>query len=253
MTKLILVANWKNHPSSPAEAGILLRGLAKKTLLFKKFSTFIAPPYSYFSMVGEKAHKYADLATQDLSLVSKGTCTGEITQEILKSFGVRLAIIGHSERRALGESSESVSKKVALALKSGITPLVCVGENERDQDGEHFDLLREQVKTSLQGITKQQVGKVILAYEPVWAVGAQAKGSIEPAELSQAVIFIRKVLSDLYSRKVAESVVVLYGGSVDPTNARALVKESGVSGLLVGRASLDGQKFASIAESLLQK
>jgi triosephosphate isomerase (TIM) len=253
MAKLILVANWKNYPSSMAEAADILKGFSKKADLYKKLSTFIAPPLPYLGPVGEKGKKFSQLGVQDLFPLAKGTHTGAVTPDILKSFGVRLAILGHSERRALGETSEQVAEKVRAALKVGIVPLVCVGENVRDTDGEHFEFLREQIKASLGDIPKQAVSKVVLAYEPSWAIGKSAEDALAPADLMQSVLFIRKILSDLYGRKVAEGVQILYGGSVDPTNAGALVKEGGVRGLLVGRASLDPKKFELIAQSLLQK
>jgi triosephosphate isomerase (TIM) len=253
MAKLILVGNWKNYPSSPAEAADILKGLAKKADLYKKLSTFVTPPLPYLGLAAEKGKKFAQLGVQDISPLAKGTYTGSVTPDILKSFGVRLAILGHSERRTLGETSEQVAQKARAALKVGIVPLVCVGEEARDADGEHFEFLREQIKASLTGIPKQAISKIVLAYEPAWAIGKSAKEALSPADLTQSVLFIRKILSDLYGRKVAEDVSILYGGSVDPTNAGALVKEGGVRGLLVGRASLEPKKFELIAQSLLQK
>lgn len=253
MAKPILVANWKNHPSSQAEADRILREFSKKSQFYKKLSLIIAPPLPYLELVSRKSSKLAQLGTQDLSPQAKGTHTGSVTHDILKSFGVRMAILGHSERRAQGETSEQVAEKVRLALKVGIVPLVCVGETHRDEEGEYFELLREQIKASLAGVGKNAIGKLILAYEPTWAIGKSAKEAISPSDLAQSVIFIRKALTDLYGRKTAESVVILYGGSVDHTNAGILLREGGVKGLLVGRASLDPRKMEVIAQSLLGK
>lgn len=253
MAKPILVANWKNHPSSLDEAQALLKDLVKKKLLYKKLSVFIAPPLAYLEMVANRASSFAKLGAQDISNLTKGTYTGAVTNDILKSFGVRLAIVGHSERRALGESSETVSEKVKAALKSGIAPLVCVGEKTRDTDGEHFEFLRMQIKESLAGLSKQSVASVLLAYEPVWAIGKSAKDAMPASELAQSVIFIKKVLTDLYGRKVAENIPILYGGSAEPRNAGEIMREGGVSGLLVGHASLKAKSFEEIALALLQK
>ena len=241
MTKPILVANWKNHPSSLFEAKSLLKQLAKHSRVYKKFAFFIAPPLTYFESVSERA-SFTQLASQDIEIV-----------DILKSFGTKLAIIGHSDKRAMGETDEMVNKKIKIALKSGITPLVCIGELARDQDGEHFEVLRNELRLALAGLTKKaEVSKIMVAYEPVWAIGKSAQEAIGPAELSQTVIFIKKVLSDILGRKVADKITILYGGSVEPANAGDLMRGTGIRGLLVGRASLDAKKLEAIAESILQ-
>ena len=214
MAKPILVANWKNHPKSLAEAKRLLNKLSRKASVYKKTSFYIAPPLVYFESTSVRSN-FAQLASQDISSVLQGTHTGEVTPDILKSFGVRLSIIGHSERRALGETNESVSKKIKIALRAGIIPLVCIGEKARDQDGEHFEFLRNQLKSSLAGLSrKADVSKLVIAYEPAWAISKHADDAMKPNDLSQSVIFIRKILTDLFGRKVAESIPILYGGSV---------------------------------------
>ena len=251
MSKPIIVANWKNNPNSLAEAKILLKELGKNRLLYKKISLFIAPPLVYFEQVLEKVSGFAKLASQDFPSLGRGTFTGAVTADILRSFGVRLSIIGHSERRALGETDENVSKKAKLALKDGITPLVCVGERVHDHDGEHFEVLRQQIEASLSGLGKNEVSKIILAYEPIWAIGKSAKDAVKPAELAETVIYIRKVLSDLYGHKTASGVPILYGGSVEPANAERLWQETGVSGFLVGHASRKAGEFKKIVEETL--
>src|SRR3989344_9565372 len=149
MARPILIANWKNHPGSLSEARTLLRQLSRDRRVYKKLSLFIAPPFTYFELVSERLGSFGRLASQNISSLPPGNYTGQVTPDILKSFGVRLAIIGHSECRALGETSEVVSQKVKIALRSGITPLVCIGEISRDQDGEHFEFLRDELKSSL--------------------------------------------------------------------------------------------------------
>jgi triosephosphate isomerase (TIM) len=251
MSKPILVANWKNHPESLARTNVLLGQLVKKASLYKKLHTYVAPPYVYFESVSKKVKSFAGFASQDIFFAEVGTYTGAITPDILKSFGVKLSIIGHSERRKLGETNQVVAEKVKCALKSGITPLLCVGENVRDDAGEHFEFVREQLTLSLEGVRRRDdVKKFIIAYEPVWAIGKKAKDAMQPADLTQMVIFIKKVLSDIFGREAAESIPLLYGGSVDQTNVKDLM-DTGVSGFLVGRASLDAKSFASIAEALI--
>ncbi len=254
MAKPILIANWKNRPGSLDEAKILLGALSKSSQLYKKLSLFIAPPLPYLETVSLRSRSFAGLACQDISAPFQGIYTGQVTLEILKSFGVRLTILGHSERRALGETSEQVSQKVKVAFRSGITPLVCVGELARDQDGEHFEFLREQLKLSLAGLNrKADALKLVIAYEPVWAIGKSARDAMVSADLSQSVIFIKKVLTDMFGRTIAERIPILYGGSVEQSNAQALLRDTGIKGFLVGHASLNAKSFGLIAKSLLLK
>jgi len=254
MAKPILVANWKNHPDSLALAKALLKEIAKNSRLYRNLSLFIAPPYPYFESVSERLGSFGRLAAQNMSSLPPGNYTGQVTPDILKSFGVRLAILGHSERRGLGETSEHVAKKVKIALRLGIVPLVCVGELSQDQDGEHFEFLRDELKLSLAGLNREMVAsRLTLAYEPIWAIGKHARDAMASADLSQTVLFIKKVLADLFGRVVAEQIPILYGGSVEPANASRLFSETGIRGFLVGHASLNAKSFRDIAESLVQK
>ena len=254
MARPILVANWKNHPGSLTEAMALLRRLSRSSRLYKRLSFFIAPPYPYFALVSERLGNFSQLAAQDVSSLPSGNYTGQVTPDILKSFGVRLAILGHSERRGLGETSEHIARKVKTALRSGIAPLVCVGELSRDRDGEHFEFLRGQLRLSLAGLNRRSdVSRLALAYEPVWAIGKHARDAMTPADLSQSVIFIKKVLTDTFGRATADRIPILYGGSVEPANAEVLSKGTGIRGFLVGHASLNAKSFEAIAESLISK
>src|SRR3989344_9381751 len=254
MAKPILVANWKNHPGSLDEAKMLLGQLSRDSKFYKKLTLFIAPPFTYFESVSQRLGNFGQLASQNISSLPLGNYTGQVTPDILKSFGVRLAIIGHSERRSFGETSEHVARKVKAALHAGITPLVCVGEISRDQDGEYFELLREQIKLSLADVNRKTgASKLVLAYEPVWAIGKSARDAMVSADLAQSLIFIRKVLTDMFGRSIAERIPILYGGSVEPSNALALFRETGIRGLLVGHASLNAKSFGVIAKSLISK
>ena len=198
MSKAILVANWKNFPKSKEETARLLSQLARQGAIYKKRAVYIAPPFTYFESVASKVSSFASLATQDVPLPPDGVHTGEITADILRSFGTKLAILGHSERRAMGESNQVMAGKVRLAIRSGFKALVCVGEEVRDQDGQYFEFLKEQIKASLAGCKKLEAQKsLIVAYEPVWAIGDKALGSIKPEDLAQTVIFIKKIF---YSR-----------------------------------------------------
>lgn len=251
MIKPILVANWKNHPESTAKAGTLLTALSKNASIYKKINTYIAPPFTYFESTSKSIKRYASIASQDIFFTIAGTYTGAVTPDILKSFGVCLSIIGHSERRILGETNEVVRDKIKCALRSNITPLLCVGEFERDAEGNHFEFIREELRLSLEGVRRREdAGKLIIAYEPVWAIGKKAKDAIQPDDLSEMVIFIKKVLSDIFGRESAECIPILYGGSVESSNAKPILR-SGINGFLVGHASLDPKNFKAIAETLI--
>ncbi len=253
MAKPILVANWKNYPGSLSEAKALLKGLSKDSKLYKRLSLFIAPPAPYFELVSARTKNFAKLASQNIGEFLEGAHTGMITPDILKSFGVRLVIIGHSERRVLGETSAQVAEKARAALRSGIVPLICIGEKTHDADGEHFEFLRAELKASLSGINAKVAGQLVIAYEPAWVIGKSAKDALMPAELAQSVIFLKKHLADIYGRRVAEGIPILYGGSVEPANAAALMKETYVRGFLVGHASLKPRQMEEIALSMTQK
>ncbi len=238
MAKSILVANWKNHPSSLFEAQTLLKELSRKRELFKKLSFFIAPPLVYFESVSK-----SNLA----GLTSQNVEANNI--DMVKNFGARISILGHSDYRLSGETDETINKKIKAVLRAGITPLLCIGEKTRDSDGEHFETLREQLKKGLASISKP---KMIIAYEPVWAIGKSAKDSIQRDDLEQTVIFIKKVLSDTLGRKTADQTPILYGGAVEPLNVNALMKKTGIKGFLVGHASLKAKSLISISKSMLE-
>jgi len=249
MAKHILVANWKNYPDSLEQAKSIVKGFSKKASVYKKLAVFIAPPYTYFESVSKLTRSFARLASQNIFAEHK-TSTGEVSVDILKSFGVRLSIIGHSERRARGETNKIVAEKIKTAQRAGIVSLLCVGELEHDREGEHLEFIREELLESLALIRKKEVvGKLIIAYEPVWAIGKGAKDAMQPNDLSQMVIFIRKVLSDMFGRETASKIPILYGGSVGVSNTKGLL-DAGINGFLVGRESLNPEHFAEIAKSL---
>ncbi|HRH25361.1 MAG TPA: triose-phosphate isomerase [Parcubacteria group bacterium] len=250
--KYILAANWKSHPSNADEAKKLLVGLVKNGANFKKLHTIIAPPNTFLELVNSKIRSIGVLASQDMSLLPKGTYTGETTAEMLKGLGVRVSIVGHSERRKLGETNTLVAAKVSQAIKEGIVPIVCVGEDVHDTEGGYYEVLNSQIRNSLEGLKKTDVKKLVVAYEPLWAIGKSAKDAMQPGDLGQMVVYIRKVLTEMYGRTAADQVTIIYGGSVEPGNAKELLS-SGAQGFLVGHASLNSKSFAEIAKAILNK
>lgn len=247
MAKKIIIANWKMNPSSLSEAKSIFSSI-KRISSKSKSTIVVAPPFVYLNLFNKSRGKVF-LGSQDLFWENSGAYTGEIGIEILRSLKVDFAILGHSERRALGESDEFVSRKVKASISSKITPVVCVGERERDSHGRYLEELKNQIKRSLHGVSKKDLAKVVIAYEPVWAIGKSAKDAINPERLHEMVIFLRKVLSDAYGRQSAYLPKIIYGGSVEPGNAKGLLQSGEVSGFLVGHASLEPEKFKAIVET----
>jgi triosephosphate isomerase len=154
--------------------------------------------------------------------------------------------VGHSERRAAGDSDETVHAALRAAAGAGLVSILCVGETERDAGGAHFSFVEGQLSSALKDFPKQSASKLVVAYEPVWAIGKTAADAMKPQELREMAIFIKKTLAGIFERKAALRVPILYGGSVEPENARALIAEGGVGGFLVGHASTSVDSFIEI-------
>lgn len=243
--KKIIVGNWKMNPPISKDAEKLFSGVAKEISGVKKTEVVICTPFIYL----EKLHKISRkiiLGAQDAFFEEKGAFTGEVSGEMLYSTGVRYVILGHSERRALGETNELVNKKIKASLSAGLVPILCVGETLRDESHSYFNLVKTQLEECLSGINKDLISKVIIAYEPVWAISSTINHhDATPADCLEMVIFIRKILSDKLGVK-AKMPRILYGGSVDDKEVQGFLKDGGVDGVLVGRASLDVEKFSNI-------
>lgn len=175
--------------------------------------------------------------------------TGEISISELKNLKIEYVIIGHSERRSLGENDEIISQKIALAIGNKITPIVCVGELQRDHNGEYLKEVEKQLIEGLSKISKKDLNKVVIAYEPVFAIGKGHK-SLTTYEIHQMVIFIKKILVSRFNKKVAMDVPIIYGGSVDEDNSQEILNESEVQGLLVGRASTNPFSLKEIVQKI---
>ncbi|TLN13147.1 triose-phosphate isomerase, partial [bacterium] len=186
------------------------------------------------------------LGAQNCHWAESGAFTGEISPSMLAECGCSFAILGHSERRQFfGENDSGVSKRAHALLKAGMVPVVCVGETLDEREaGAHLEVVEKQLTASLEGIEAGSLGRVVIAYEPVWAIGTGKTASPEQAQ--QMHEHIRKILIKLGGAAVADGIRILYGGSVTPDNAAILLKQPDIDGALVGGASLDAQKFASI-------
>jgi triosephosphate isomerase len=236
--KKIIIANWKMNPQKEKEAVLLAKAIDKSGVI-------IAPPFVFLAAI-KKILKRAKLAAQDIAPDSLGSLTGEISPAMLKNFGVKYAIIGHSERRALGETDILINKKIKTALKSGIVPVVCVGESHRDHQMKYLSFMKHQIAGTFKNLQPKDFKKIIIAYEPVWAIGKDAEREATPEESQEMAIFIKKVLSDIYGSKNIQKISILYGGSVNAKNAESFLKCGGVEGLLIGRSSLNSKEFNEI-------
>ena len=245
---MILIANWKAYVEDTKKAAVLLK-LAKRLARASEATMVIAPPAPFLSLLAHKERALA-FAAQDVSLTTGGATTGESTAQAYVSAGATYAIIGHSERRAMGDSMADVAQKLSHALAHELRPVLCIGEKERDSDGRYLAHIREQLDSALRHLSQKERKQIILAYEPIWAIGKNADAAIRPADLSEMVLYIRKVLSELLPGRSGLTVPVLYGGSVEPENIRLLSEGTGVDGFLVGHASTDPVMWTKLVKAL---
>lgn len=246
MFKKIIVANWKMNPQSLKEAKEIFNGIKKAASKLPKVETVICPPFVYLSAFSFQSSAVR-LGAQNLFWEKKGAYTGEISPAMLKNSGIKYVIIGHSERRALGETDEMINKKVKAALGEGLNVILCVGERERDLDGEYLNFLKMQINEGLKGISKKLLANLLVAYEPVWAINSNANARADnPEAAMQIAIFIRRELLPLIGNQAARNIPILYGGSVNPENAGGFLEKAGMQGLLVGGQSLLIKNFGEI-------
>jgi len=245
--KKLVVANWKMNPISVMEARKIFARARRAALGLRNVDTVVCPPAVYLSLFGKSIKKSFALGAQDSFYEVSGSHTSQISPAMLLSLDCSYVILGHSERRAEGETNEIVARKMNIALAQDLRPIVCVGERVRDDDAHYLEELRTQITLSLRGVQKKWLDRIVVAYEPVWAIGATA--SMDPSEIHGMTIFIKKTLGELFGKKEISGVRVLYGGSVNAENAGHIVREGMVDGLLVGRDSLTPD-FSKILESV---
>lgn len=190
------------------------------------------------------------IGAQNMHWKEKGAYTGEISGQMLKSIGVEYVIIGHSERRQyFAETDETVNLKVKSALENNLKPIICVGETlEQREHGETEKIIESQIKLALKDLTKEQIRAIIIAYEPVWAIGTGKTAT--PEEANNVIKYIRKQIKELYNEEIAENIIIQYGGSVKASNAEELFNMSDIDGALVGGASLNFKEFSEIVNKV---
>lgn len=250
--KKIIIANWKMNPFSAKEAMGILNGVKKTVAKLKKTQVVICPPFVYFNDVRKSIGKSVNLflGAQNSFWEIEGAFTGEVSPEMIKNYGAAYVILGHSERRSLGETDEIVSKKTIACLKTGLKVILCIGEKIRDDQGDYLVFLREEIRSSLNKVQKKFLRNLIIAYEPIWAIGKKDADAMLPADIRETVIYVKKTLSEIYGQETAVTVPILYGGSVGGKNAEEIIKDGGVNGLLVGHQSLKPENFNEILRSV---
>ncbi|MFA5410287.1 MAG: triose-phosphate isomerase [Candidatus Omnitrophota bacterium] len=250
MRKTIIAGNWKMYKTI-SEAIELANGLKRElfNLDNQVIDIVLCPAFTALSEVGEVIlNSNIQLGAQDVYWQEEGAFTGEVSCNMLTDAGCKFVIIGHSERRQyFGETNDTVNKKIKAALKSGLTPILCVGESlsEREKDLT-FKVLDDHLQNGLKEIGEEEISKIVVAYEPVWAIGTGKTASAKQAEEAQK--YIRDLLTKLYTKELADSVRIQYGGSVKPENIAELIEQPDIDGALVGGASLSAESFVSIVK-----
>lgn len=251
--KKLIVANWKMKPNSLKEAKKNFDTVKKVASRMSKVETIICPPFVYLSSLPRvtlgKPKGNPWLGVQNIFWEETGSYTGEISVSMVKNLGVKYAIIGHSERRKhLQETDEMVNKKIKVALNNDMKVILCIGESERDINSNYLYFLKDEIAKGLNGVPRKFFKNIIIAYEPIWAIGKKGKDANRPENVMQISIYIRRILFGIVGKELSKNIPILYGGSVEPENAKNLLTEGGVQGFLVGHASLVPKSFNKILQ-----
>ena len=255
MNKRLVVGNWKMNPQTLDEAKMIARKTRAVAAALVHAETVICPPATFIEACAPRQESTNFfLGAQSASIHDSGAHTGEIGADMLKDIGVKYVIAGHSETRVSdnnknGDTDDIVSRRVKAILDVGLTPIVCVGEMKRDnENGSHFEFLRDQIKNSLANMPMNCARHIVLAYEPVWAIGATE--AMDPAQIYEMSLFVKKVFSDVFSQESAMKATVLYGGSVNFRNVVDIINIGKVDGLLVGRESVNVSGFVELLKAV---
>ena len=251
MRRPLIAGNWKMNLDRGA-ALALATAVALRSKTVPGVDLVLCPPAVYLAAVGDAVRgSPVELGAQNMYYEANGAFTGELSASMLLDMGCSYVILGHSERRQIfGESDALINKKVLAALAAGLTPIVCVGELLAQREaGQTGEVIRTQFAGSLAGLSAEQMGRTVIAYEPVWAIGTGKVATREQAE--EVHRDLRKLIADRYNQQLADSVRIQYGGSVKPSNAAELLSQPDIDGALVGGASLKPDDFLGIAAGAL--
>ncbi|NOQ46239.1 MAG: triose-phosphate isomerase [Desulfobulbaceae bacterium] len=244
--KPLIAGNWKMY-CTVSEAVALAIAVAKSSRGLTDREVMIAPPFTALSAVVDAVKDSPVLVgAQNIAWEKQGAYTGEISPPMLNDLGVAMAIVGHSERRHIFlEDNEMISQRLTGALAGGVIPVLCVGETlDEREDGATFNVLENQIRAALEGVATHQLGQLVVAYEPVWAIGTGKTATT--AQAQEAHSFIRGLLAGLYEKNLAGQIRILYGGSVKPENVDSLMAQPDIDGALVGGAALNSESFDRI-------
>ena len=250
MRKNIVAGNWKMNTTVPEGIALAKDVVAASAKVPASVKLIIATPFTHLVPVADVVKgSSVSLSAENCADKEKGAFTGEVSAAMLASAGCEYTILGHSERRQYyGETSATLVPKIKLALENGLQPIYCVGEMKEERLAEkHFDVVKAQIEEVLFGLTAEEMGHIVIAYEPVWAIGTGLTASKEQAQEIHA--FIRKLIADKFGAKVADDCTILYGGSCKPSNAQELFAQPDIDGGLIGGASLKAADFIAIAKS----
>ncbi len=247
MRRRIIAGNWKMHNNLSESQNLvtkLVNGLNNRNI---NREVIICPPFTSLTEVNNLLNDTKiELGAQNMHFEDKGAFTGEISADMLKSVGCKYVILGHSERRTIfGEPDELINKKIKQALNAGLTPIFCIGETlEQRENGITNDVIKNQVSEGVKELSEEDANKLIIAYEPIWAIGTGKTATPEQAQ--EVHKFIRSLLKEKFSEDTSDNIPILYGGSVKPNNAEDLLAKEDIDGALVGGACLDADSFISI-------
>lgn len=243
MRNKVVIGNWKMN-TNLEEAYNLVADISK--LKERETISIILPPLAYIKTLQNIACPNLKIGAQNLSEYSKGAYTGEISAQMLQSIGVKYVCIGHSERRTLfNECNNTIQQKMQQAINNKLKPILCCGESlDLRKENKHLDFIKNQILSALQNIDTEDFSNIIIAYEPIWAIGTGETATATQAQEVHA--FIRNLLAENFGENIAENMTILYGGSVKPSNASALFAEKDIDGALVGGASLKAEDFVQI-------
>ncbi|MDX1535222.1 MAG: triose-phosphate isomerase [Candidatus Spechtbacterales bacterium] len=244
--KIYLIGNWKMNPGTVKKAKGLAVDISVGMESANKSGTkvVVCPPYPYLELMNNNMSGF-ELGAQNCHFEDQGAYTGEVSPKMLQDIGCKYVIVGHSERREyFAESGELINKKIKSILKHGMIPILAVGE----KDGEALNIVSEQIKVALDGIPEKYAKTLVVAYEPIWAIGTGNPAT--PDEALSAKILIRKTLRDIYSTKSVDSIPIIYGGSTNSKNIKSFIESGEMDGALVGGASLEAKEFIRMAEAI---
>lgn len=252
MANKIIVANWKMNPGSAEKAKEIAFEINKKFKGSDDLQLVICPPFIFLNEVSKiiSQSKNIILGAQDIFVGQGVSHTGEVGIKLLKSAGVKYVLVGHSERREALDTNDVVKEKMMGSLKEGLKVILCVGEKERNEHGDHYHEVRKQIENAIIKLPKGLIKNLIIAYEPVWAIGKPENEAIKPDQLHEITIFIKRLVSDILGAKEVGKVKILYGGSVTKNNFKEIIEKGNVDGLLIGRESLKVNNFLELIREI---